>query len=226
MSKIATALSKKLDLPREQVELVIDGLGAYVIESLQTGEEVRLPELGTFGFKDVPERMVRVPRTNDQLLKVPERLPKFKISVGLKAQIQPVSFEVEPSASPAAIAPDVPVPVIPSEPVVSKSIVGFVPPGGVYRPAPDVAPLPTSPAAVLGFVPPGQHITIPRPVPVPVAVTPPPVPVVPDELYYLPSGSRATKAEILAMNAPDMTIWHHTFGPQWRLVRHAFPMPA
>jgi DNA-binding protein HU-beta len=86
MSKkdLIDAVAKECDLTKEKAGVAVDAALAHIRNSLKAGEEVRIPDFGTFKVAKRKAREGRNPATG-ATIKIPaSRVPKFSPSKGLK----------------------------------------------------------------------------------------------------------------------------------------------
>jgi DNA-binding protein HU-beta len=86
MSKkdLIDAVAKECDLTKEKAGVAVDAALAHIRNSLKNGEEVRIPDFGTFKVAKRKAREGRNPATG-ATIKIPaSRVPKFSPSKGLK----------------------------------------------------------------------------------------------------------------------------------------------
>ena len=82
-----TVISTKTQMPRNEVEAIIDASHEIIVESLQKGEDIKLSGFGTFYSLKRSSRQGRNPKTGEQV-KIPEKLViKFKVGKTLKELI-------------------------------------------------------------------------------------------------------------------------------------------
>jgi DNA-binding protein HU-beta len=86
MSKkdLIDAVAKETELTKEKAGVAVDAALAHIRNSLKNGEEVRIPDFGTFKVASRKAREGRNPATG-ATIKIPaSRVPKFTPSKGLK----------------------------------------------------------------------------------------------------------------------------------------------
>jgi DNA-binding protein HU-beta len=84
LRQIAADLAEEHDLPRKQVEALMNGLVEAVTETLSNGDKVRLSGIGILQVKDRAARMGRNPATGEQIQIPASRKLKFTASKELK----------------------------------------------------------------------------------------------------------------------------------------------
>lgn len=78
-------LAEKLNLPKKQVEDVLEGFQKAVMETLQANEEVTLTGFGTFMAKERSARTGVNPQNPTEKIQIAAvRVPKFKAGKALK----------------------------------------------------------------------------------------------------------------------------------------------
>jgi DNA-binding protein HU-beta len=86
MSKkdLIDAVAKETELTKEKAGVAVDAALAHIRNSLKNGDEVRIPDFGTFKVASRKAREGRNPATG-ATIKIPaSRVPKFTPSKGLK----------------------------------------------------------------------------------------------------------------------------------------------
>ena len=86
MSKkdLIDAVAKEADLTKEKAGVAVDAVLDHIKRSMKKGEEVRIPDFGTFKVAKRKAREGRNPATG-ATIKIPaSRVPKFAPSKGLK----------------------------------------------------------------------------------------------------------------------------------------------
>jgi DNA-binding protein HU-beta len=86
MSKkdLIDAVAKETELTKEKAGVAVDAALAHIRNSLKNGEEVRIPDFGTFKVTSRKAREGRNPATG-ATIKIPaSKVPKFTPSKGLK----------------------------------------------------------------------------------------------------------------------------------------------
>ena len=89
MSKkdLIDAVAKDAELTKEKAGVAVDAVLEHIRGSLRKGEEVRIPDFGTFKVAQRKARDGRNPATG-ATIKIPaSRVPKFSPSKGLKEQL-------------------------------------------------------------------------------------------------------------------------------------------
>lgn len=81
---LVSAVAKKTELPKRQVQAVLNAVLDEIIAALKKGESVRLAGFGTFAVAERNERTGRNPRTGKPM-KIPARkVVRFKPAANLK----------------------------------------------------------------------------------------------------------------------------------------------
>jgi DNA-binding protein HU-beta len=89
MSKkdLIDAVAKDAELTKEKAGVAVDAVLEHIRSSMRRGEEVRIPDFGTFKVASRKAREGRNPATG-ATIKIPaSRVPKFSPSKGLKEQL-------------------------------------------------------------------------------------------------------------------------------------------
>lgn len=84
-ASLIETIAGKTQLPKKDVETVVESLEATVIESLQKGEEVTLAGFGSFSARVRSARMGVNPQKPTERIQIPTvTVPKFKAGKNLK----------------------------------------------------------------------------------------------------------------------------------------------
>ena len=89
MSKkdLIDAVAQNAELTKEKAGVAVDAVLEHIRSSMRKGEEVRIPDFGTFKVAARKAREGRNPATG-ATIKIPaSRVPKFSPSKGLKEQL-------------------------------------------------------------------------------------------------------------------------------------------
>ncbi len=86
MSKkdLIEAVSKECELTKEKAGVAVDTVLAHIKEAMKKGEEVRIPDFGTFKVAKRKAREGRNPATGKTIQIPASKVPKFTPSKGLK----------------------------------------------------------------------------------------------------------------------------------------------
>ena len=86
MSKkdLIDAVAKECELTKEKANVIVDAVLAHIRHSMQKGEEVRIPDFGTFKVAKRKAREGRNPATGATIKIAAAVVPKFTPSKGLK----------------------------------------------------------------------------------------------------------------------------------------------
>ncbi|MEO9131691.1 MAG: integration host factor subunit alpha [Sphingomonas sp.] len=84
---IAEALHREGDLSHRDCARLVDRILALMGEALEKGENVKIPDFGSFVLRDKPERIGRNPKTGVEVPIGPRRVLTFRASQTLRAPI-------------------------------------------------------------------------------------------------------------------------------------------
>ena len=89
MSKkdLIDAVAKDAELTKEKAGVAVDAVLEHIRSSLRKGEEVRIPDFGTFKVAQRKAREGRNPATGATIKIAASRVAKFSPSKGLKEQL-------------------------------------------------------------------------------------------------------------------------------------------
>lgn len=90
MSKkdLIDAVARDCELTKEKATAIIDNVLNHIRTTLQAGNEVRLPDFGTFKVAKRKEREGRNPATGETIKIPASRVPKFSPAKGLKEALK------------------------------------------------------------------------------------------------------------------------------------------
>jgi len=84
---LAEALVRKVGLPRNESQDLVELVLSEIAQSLSRGEPVKLSSFGSFGIRDKGERIGRNPKTGQEVPITPRRVLVFKPSTIMKERI-------------------------------------------------------------------------------------------------------------------------------------------
>lgn len=86
MNKAAliSKIAEKSDMPKKQVETVLNSFVETVLETLKEGDKVQLMGFGTFEVKERAARVGRKPSTGESIEIPAKKIPAFKPGKGFK----------------------------------------------------------------------------------------------------------------------------------------------
>lgn len=86
MSKkdLVDAIARECEITKEKAGMAVDAMLSHIKAQMKSGEEVRIPDFGTFKVAERAAREGRNPATG-KTIKIPAtKVPKFSPSKGLK----------------------------------------------------------------------------------------------------------------------------------------------
>jgi integration host factor subunit alpha len=84
---LAEAVVRKVGLPRNESQELVELVLGEISASLARGESVKLSSFGSFGIRQKGERMGRNPKTGDEVPITPRRVLVFRPSNIMKERI-------------------------------------------------------------------------------------------------------------------------------------------
>src|ERR1017187_10200743 len=87
-AELVEGLAEKKRMARQHAELVVDAVFVCMEQSLLRGERIEIRGFGTFQVRSYKGYEGRNPKTGDVVHVAPKRLPFFKVSKNLAAQIR------------------------------------------------------------------------------------------------------------------------------------------
>ena len=86
MNKAAliSKIAEKSDMPKKQIETVLNSFVETVLETLKEGDKVQLMGFGTFEVKERAARVGRKPSTGESIEIPAKKIPAFKPGKGFK----------------------------------------------------------------------------------------------------------------------------------------------
>ncbi|RKY39885.1 MAG: integration host factor subunit beta [Candidatus Omnitrophota bacterium] len=89
--EIVSRISRDIDLPRQKVEKVVEGVLEIIRESLLKGEKVELRNFGVFKIRLRKERKRRNPRTGEEVMVPAHKVVVFKPATEIKKKLKGIS---------------------------------------------------------------------------------------------------------------------------------------
>ena len=84
---LAEALVRKVGLPRNESQELVERVLSEISETLSQGEGVKLSSFGSFGVRSKAQRMGRNPKTGEEVPITPRRVLVFRPSNIMKERI-------------------------------------------------------------------------------------------------------------------------------------------
>jgi DNA-binding protein HU-beta len=86
MSKkdLIDAVADATELPKDKAAVAVDAVIAHIEKSMKKGDEVRIPNFGTFKVANRAARKARNPQTGMEMMLKASRVPKFTASKNLR----------------------------------------------------------------------------------------------------------------------------------------------
>ncbi|MGE0766666.1 MAG: integration host factor subunit alpha [Hyphomicrobiaceae bacterium] len=84
---LAEALVRKIGLPRNESQELVELILGEISSALATGEGVKLSSFGSFGIRQKGRRIGRNPKTGEEVPITPRRVLVFRASNIMKARI-------------------------------------------------------------------------------------------------------------------------------------------
>ena len=81
---LVTRIAEKTDLPKKQVEAVLNAFTDVVVETLKEGDKVQMMGFGVFEVKERAARLGRKPSTGEAIEIPAKKTPSFKPGKGFK----------------------------------------------------------------------------------------------------------------------------------------------
>ena len=89
-SQLIDAIAERApNVPRREVESIVNAVFESMNESLQRGERIEIRGFGSFGVKTRPARQGRNPKTGEQVAVPLRRTPFFTVGKELKERLNP-----------------------------------------------------------------------------------------------------------------------------------------
>lgn len=85
-------VAKEMDMPKTVAAKALDAVMAVIGEQLMAGNDVALPEIGTFSLSVRPEKEGYNPRNGETMIIPQATVLKFKVSKNLKKMIADVKI--------------------------------------------------------------------------------------------------------------------------------------
>lgn len=87
-SELIDALARRQDLPRRTAEEVVNLMFEVMRDTLVDGGRIEVRGFGSFKVRDYKGYVGRNPKTGQPITVAPKRLPVFKVSKILKAEVE------------------------------------------------------------------------------------------------------------------------------------------
>ena len=87
-AQLINAVASKCDLPKKEIDLVINAAFDSIIESLKAGEKVQIVGFGHFEVRERPARPGRNPMTGEPIEIAASRSAAFKAGNALKEALE------------------------------------------------------------------------------------------------------------------------------------------
>ena len=84
LKQLAARLAETQDMPKQQAEVVLDGVVGLLAEHLKAGDRLRLGSLGVLEVRDRPARSGRNPATGEAMQIAASRTVAFRPAKELK----------------------------------------------------------------------------------------------------------------------------------------------
>ncbi len=81
---IVNKVAEDLRLPKKEVKKVVDLMFEEITKAIARGEKVEIRGLGTFKLKKRPSRLIRNPRTGEEMFIEERYVPYFKMGKLMK----------------------------------------------------------------------------------------------------------------------------------------------
>lgn len=88
-TELVNVVAEKAELTKKDAERAINAVFAAVEEALAEGDKVQLVGFGTFEVRDRAGRTGRNPKTGEEIMIPPSKVPAFKPGKGLKEAVAP-----------------------------------------------------------------------------------------------------------------------------------------
>jgi len=95
--EIVGRLTESLNMAEENASELIDFVFHAIKETLEKGEQVKMPKFGNFSVLNKKERVGRNPKTKEKAMISPRRVVSFKASPVFKAQVNGMGISLKES---------------------------------------------------------------------------------------------------------------------------------
>lgn len=83
-SELIRATAKKGEKTIKETTVIIDALQEAILDTLKSGEDIKITGFGSLEIKDIPARKVRNPQTGEEFMADPCKIVKAKLSKNVK----------------------------------------------------------------------------------------------------------------------------------------------
>lgn len=85
--ELVSDVAKRCNITKKEAEVYVTAVFDGISESLIQEEKVQIPSFGTFELKYRGERILKSPRTGEEMVVAPVKVPSFKVSKMLKDKV-------------------------------------------------------------------------------------------------------------------------------------------
>jgi len=86
-SQLIEALALEINFPTPKAAALIETIIDTMIDTLAQGEHIEIRDFGSFGVKKYDSYTGRNPKTGEEILIAPKKLPFFKVGKELKERV-------------------------------------------------------------------------------------------------------------------------------------------
>lgn len=86
--QLISAIAKKTEIPKQDIELIIDQYHEIITNELASGRRVQLNNFGTYEIRLTKNRKFKNPKTDKEIVLNATIKPKFRYSCIVKEKIQ------------------------------------------------------------------------------------------------------------------------------------------
>ena len=86
-ARLAAEVSDAAGITRREADLIVESVFDSIADALRSGDEVEIRGFGSFRLRNRNARRTRNPRTGEQILVPPKRVPFFRAGKALRERL-------------------------------------------------------------------------------------------------------------------------------------------
>lgn len=98
-ARLAAEVSEATGITRREADLIVETVFDAIAGALRSGDEVEIRGFGSFRLRSRKARLTRNPRTGEQIMVPPKRVPFFRAGKALRNRLNQESHEEPLGAS-------------------------------------------------------------------------------------------------------------------------------
>lgn len=98
-ARLAAEVSEAAGITRREADLIVETVFDAIAGALRAGDEVEIRGFGSFRLRSRKARLTRNPRTGEQIVVPPKRVPFFRAGKALRGRLNRKPIEAALAAS-------------------------------------------------------------------------------------------------------------------------------